>query len=157
MASASKTPNLNLPQWVGTEKPERTDFNAAFDEIDTTVASHLAESVTYTTNASRTPASGIQTIPLLEGKTPMKIDIYAYNGNMASWGIVSNNQRALFFNGTSYARTTTGALVIYKNVSNLLEAFVSIQTGQIELNWALTGTITGVVHFIVNATYHGGS
>lgn len=46
MASASKTPNLNLPQWVGTEKPERTDFNAAFDEIDTTVASHLAESAT---------------------------------------------------------------------------------------------------------------
>ena len=45
MASASKTPNLNLPQWVGTEKPERTDFNAAFDAIDTTVASHLAESV----------------------------------------------------------------------------------------------------------------
>ncbi len=35
MASASKTPNLNLPQWVGTEKPERTDFNAAFDAIDT--------------------------------------------------------------------------------------------------------------------------
>ena len=35
MASASKTPNLNLPQWVGTEKPERTDFSAAFDAIDT--------------------------------------------------------------------------------------------------------------------------
>ena len=45
MASASKTPSLNLPQWVGTEKPERTDFNAAFDAIDTTVASHLAETV----------------------------------------------------------------------------------------------------------------
>ena len=40
MASASKTPNLNLPQWVGTEKPERTDFNAAFDAID----DHVAES-----------------------------------------------------------------------------------------------------------------
>ena len=37
MASASKTPNLNLPQWVETEKPERTDFNAAFDAIDTTI------------------------------------------------------------------------------------------------------------------------
>lgn len=34
MASASKTPNLNLPQWVGTEKPERTDFNAAMGIID---------------------------------------------------------------------------------------------------------------------------
>jgi len=34
MASASKTPNLDLPQWLETEKPERTDFNAAFDAID---------------------------------------------------------------------------------------------------------------------------
>lgn len=34
MASAATTPNLNLPQWVGTENPERTDFNAAFDAID---------------------------------------------------------------------------------------------------------------------------
>ena len=34
MASASKTPNLNLPQWVATEKPERTDFNGAFNTID---------------------------------------------------------------------------------------------------------------------------
>ena len=47
MASANKTPNLNLPQWVGTEKPERTDFNAAFDAIDTTVASHLADETQY--------------------------------------------------------------------------------------------------------------
>ena len=34
MASANKTPNLNLPQWVGTEKQERTDLNVAFDAID---------------------------------------------------------------------------------------------------------------------------
>jgi len=34
MASAAKTPNLGLPQWVAGEKPERTDFNAAFLAID---------------------------------------------------------------------------------------------------------------------------
>ena len=34
MASAATTSNLGLPQWVGTEKPERTDFNTAFDAID---------------------------------------------------------------------------------------------------------------------------
>ena len=34
MASASKTPNLNLPQWVETEKPEMADFNAAFLALD---------------------------------------------------------------------------------------------------------------------------
>ena len=39
MASSSKTPNLNLPQWTATEKPERTDFNDAFDAIDGLVVS----------------------------------------------------------------------------------------------------------------------
>lgn len=34
MASAATTSNIGLPQWVETEKPERTDFNAAFDAID---------------------------------------------------------------------------------------------------------------------------
>ena len=58
MASASKTPNLNLPQWVGTEKPERTDFNAAFDAIDTTVASHLAESASKHIKESGSNANG---------------------------------------------------------------------------------------------------
>ena len=58
MASASKTPNLNLPQWVGTEKPERTDFNAAFDAIDTTVASHLAESALKHITESGSNANG---------------------------------------------------------------------------------------------------
>ena len=47
MASAATTPNLDLPQWVETEKPERTDFNAAFDAIDTTVASHLADTAAH--------------------------------------------------------------------------------------------------------------
>lgn len=34
MSSAAVTPNLGLPQWVAGEKPERTDFNAAFLAID---------------------------------------------------------------------------------------------------------------------------
>ena len=54
MASASKTPNLNLPQWVGTEKPERTDFNAAFDAID----DHVAESASKHITESGSNANG---------------------------------------------------------------------------------------------------
>lgn len=46
MASASTTPNLNLPQWVETEKPERTDFNAAFDAIDDHVAESASKHIT---------------------------------------------------------------------------------------------------------------
>ena len=38
MASAAKTPNLGLPQWVAGEKPERPDFNAALLAIDNKLA-----------------------------------------------------------------------------------------------------------------------
>lgn len=55
MASASKTPNLNLPQWVGTEKPERTDFNAAFDAIDTNL--NLVQSAIGSLEVIKTGAS----------------------------------------------------------------------------------------------------
>lgn len=71
MASASKTPNLNLPQWVGTEKQERTDLNAAFDAIDTTVASHLADYATHEHDGNDAPyikwanVSGKPTLPVI--------------------------------------------------------------------------------------------
>ena len=95
MASASKTPNLNLPQWVGTEKPERTDLNAAFDAIDTTVASHLAESVSL----GNTPhgivyETGIWTPTLTFGDASVGITyvqrsgMYVRNGNSISCGFV---------------------------------------------------------------------
>ena len=61
MASASKTPNLNLPQWVGTEKPERTDFNAAFNEIDANL--NLVESRLNNVPRARLQQSAAQTIP----------------------------------------------------------------------------------------------
>ena len=48
MASASKTPNLNLPQWVETEKPERTDFNAAFDALDVALSGATGSYGTWT-------------------------------------------------------------------------------------------------------------
>ena len=34
MAATNQTSNLGLPQWVATDKPQRTDFNTAFDAID---------------------------------------------------------------------------------------------------------------------------
>ena len=49
MASASKTPNLNLPQWLETEKPERTDFNAAFATLDEGTGSGITVVDTYPT------------------------------------------------------------------------------------------------------------
>lgn len=35
MASTNSTTNYGLPQWLATDKPERTDLNTAFDALDT--------------------------------------------------------------------------------------------------------------------------
>jgi hypothetical protein len=37
MAATNSTSNLGLPQWDATDKPERTDFNTAFADLDTAV------------------------------------------------------------------------------------------------------------------------
>ena len=50
MASTNKTPNLNLPQWVGTDKPERTDFNAAFSDVDSAIGSQTYTEQNYVTD-----------------------------------------------------------------------------------------------------------
>lgn len=61
MASAATTSNLGLPQWVETEKPQRTDFNTAFDAIDDAIVSQVY-SVNITTTWTGSVAPYSQTI-----------------------------------------------------------------------------------------------
>lgn len=51
MASANKTPILNLPQWLGNEYMERTDWNTAFATLEDAVATfdYLARTYGSTT------------------------------------------------------------------------------------------------------------
>ena len=83
MASASKTPNLNLPQWLETEKPERTDFNAAFDAIDDHVST-FAKSLTL--NGYQKYPSGLieqwgsTTFPANSGGANIQLPIAFPNG-----------------------------------------------------------------------------
>lgn len=61
MSSAATTPNLALPQWVAAEKPERTDFSAAFLAIDGSGAfdwNLIAETFTYASATTITVATG---------------------------------------------------------------------------------------------------
>lgn len=41
MASTNKTPNLNLNQWIGSDKPKRIDFNGDNSIIDNVCGSHI--------------------------------------------------------------------------------------------------------------------
>lgn len=68
MASASKTPNLDLPQWVAEEKPERTDFNAAFLAIDGAVQDNADDiaGIVAAVPACQVYRSSAQSIPTAE-------------------------------------------------------------------------------------------
>lgn len=64
MASTNKTPNYNLPQWVGTDHPTFSeDFNDAFSAIDTAMENNktTAESAQTTATAAKSTAASAQT------------------------------------------------------------------------------------------------
>jgi hypothetical protein len=63
MASTNKTPNYNLPQWIGTDHPTFSgDFNGAFSAIDTAMNSNksAAESAQATATAAQSTAQTAQ-------------------------------------------------------------------------------------------------
>ena len=63
MASTNKTPNYNLPQWVGTDHPTFSeDFNDAFSAIDTAMSTNKtnAESAQTTATAAKSTAESAQ-------------------------------------------------------------------------------------------------
>ena len=64
MSYTNSTPNYNLPQWIGTDKPTFLgDFNGAFSAIDTAIknASDSATSAASTANAASATATSANT------------------------------------------------------------------------------------------------
>ena len=53
MPSTNKTPRLGLNNWVGTDKPKRTDFVEDNTLLDTAVGAHLDDTVLHLTEADR--------------------------------------------------------------------------------------------------------
>ena len=53
MSSNSKTPNLNLNIWAGSDKPKRVDFNYDNETLDTVIGSHLSDTDIHITNEER--------------------------------------------------------------------------------------------------------
>jgi hypothetical protein len=84
MASVSTTPNLGLPQWVETEKPERTDFNTAFGILDDLV-----------TGGSSLPFVNMPYVgsaPIVESGSNANGAYVKYaDGTMLCWGTVTTS------------------------------------------------------------------
>ena len=78
MSYETETPNLGLPQWVYTDKPQMTDFNDAFSKIDTGVggkldADNYAHLATPLTTRSGSAISLTLAPPLMEYITGMQL------------------------------------------------------------------------------------
>ena len=54
MPTTNKTPNLGLNNWVGTDKPKRSDFVEDNTLLDTVISSHLADKAAHLSAADRT-------------------------------------------------------------------------------------------------------
>ncbi len=53
MSSTNKTTNLKLNDWVGTDVPQREDFNADNQRIDSAFGSHIGNTTVHITQAER--------------------------------------------------------------------------------------------------------
>ena len=55
MSSTNKTTNLKLNDWVGTDVPQREDFNADNQRIDKAIGDHTGNTTVHITQAERCP------------------------------------------------------------------------------------------------------
>ena len=53
MSSTNKTTNLKLNDWVGTDVPQREDFNADNQRIDKAIGDHTGNTTVHITQAER--------------------------------------------------------------------------------------------------------
>lgn len=53
MSSTNKTENLKLNSWIGSDKPQRTDFNYDNEVIDKAISQHTADTVSHITGDER--------------------------------------------------------------------------------------------------------
>lgn len=53
MSSTNKTENLKLNSWIGSDKPQRTDFNYDNEVIDKAISQHTADTVSHINSEER--------------------------------------------------------------------------------------------------------
>lgn len=85
MAATSKTTKLKLNLWQETDKPERADFVADNEAIESTVGSHLSDNSKHLTTTEKTRVS-----------QPFQIFNFVGNGNAQRTYTLNFSARAVF-------------------------------------------------------------
>jgi hypothetical protein len=144
-----------------TESVNKLDTN--LNLVDTTVASHLAESVTEIISATRDlSVTGVQVIPTTINKPIKSIQAFAEVNNSIKWsqGFADESglrrSQYLMSNG-SYASHDNSLLMISQTMTvDRIYAVPTIGTGTFSLNWIKVGAgATGLLYMNFLITYHG--
>ena len=110
MSSTNKTTNLQLNDWVGTDVPQREDFNADNQRIDKAIGDHTGNTTVHITQAERDlwglpfyyynyVAFASQT----RGTIGMTLDDTSLTVNQSVSPVTGQEYACLNQNGTTYA------------------------------------------------------
>lgn len=120
MSSSNRTETLGLNSWLGSDRPERADFNADNEIIDATLAEHFESSV-HITDSERAKWNSPYYFGVYFGDAALTRTIETNCPFTPTWGIIfkgsampattdfSNNRNLNHFAIVSVRSSTSGA------------------------------------------------
>lgn len=158
MSSVNKTPNLNLPQWAANEKPERTDFNSAFDAIDDTIGKFRYQSIGVSKDVQTEGTDFVPTLGL-----PKRIDvhlIYSVGGRQSvfTWLPDTTSSAIVTVLSLGYLYTNSGfghMCILENNVGSVKNTgtISNVTASGFSVTWEKNGpfSLTGncIIRFVV--------
>lgn len=88
MSSTNKTPSLKLNSWVGSDVPQRSDFNNDNKILDEVLSSHLTDSLLHTSSDEKTVWNNPYVITNYYGNGSSSRTITFSTDFSPRWGIV---------------------------------------------------------------------
>lgn len=152
MSYETTTPNIGLPQWVYTDKPQMADFNTAFSKIDTTTGGKLDAnnyahlSTPLTTGTAEAFLLALD--PPLTAYVPGMLLVVNFHaeffpgaligGEFCTLDVNGLGAKPIYFTNSSFAGSVSAGPhpVMYTDYGNgrwiLLDQFLSVGGGQLK-------------------------
>ena len=158
MSHTNTTPNYNLPQFVGTDKPAwLTDINQAFSSIDTAIKS-AKDTADTATGSATTANNSIGTISDLNttNKSTLVGAINEVNTNLGTTSGVASNASitATQANTKATALESTFNINNFENfdINNITKSNCNIAYGNIHTASNADGTLGKIYGFLASVT-----
>ena len=158
MSHTNSTPNYNLPQFVGTDKPTwLNDVNSAFSDIDTQMKANADSATTANTTAS-TAQNAIGTLSNLNttAKTDLVNALNEVNTNLGTTSGVASSASATATQANTKATTleTTFNINNFENfdANSITKSNCSIAYGNLHTASNADGSVGKIYGFLASVT-----